>query len=201
MNSKLIFALIVAVLFSVALCKRVGGKNIVKVPLVSVPIARIGQTAKSIYGNDLPVYQQYDDDRVRLQGDYEEGNHKGGYEEERHHGDYEEGGYEAPKIFKLCTYTTSDCSDEGSCVLIENTVCFPLPNGDSLVFSLIGRSGTGLYYGGSIDCQNTDPFVYATNFGTCFAQASNKQLLGRSQQSTSAIFYKLFSLSESNYGF
>jgi len=66
-----------------------------------------------------------------------------------------------PKYFKVCVYDpASTCDAHGSCLLVENSECFNLPNGDSFHATLIGEHATVLYYQGTTGCNTQTPIIY-----------------------------------------
>jgi len=79
---------------------------------------------------------------------------------------------EAPRFFRLCTYTTPTCTFNGvpSCYVIKNGACVVLPNGDSTQIFSVDGVVTQLYHYFSNDCSAFGNFLVITNsqMNTCY---------------------------------
>jgi len=83
-----------------------------------------------------------------------------------------------PKYLKLCTYVGLDsCTGPASCLLVENSHCFTLPNDDSVQVNLVGEQASVVYYHHNPSCNTagtltTDVEITLNQkLDTCFADS------------------------------
>jgi len=57
------------------------------------------------------------------------------------------------RAYKLITYVDADCKGDGNPLVLENSECFILPNGDSIHLSVTGSKATLLHFNTSVTCE------------------------------------------------